>query len=129
MLYRTARLHIAVLVGEAHHRVRVADIDPLWIRAWGIEIDAEGLVQAAGEHRHLFGLAIAGHSSEYPDVAGFRLGHENIAIGSGANDPRIVQPGRVLLHFEARRDLRPCAFRTRHDLGAIAGGRSREWSG
>ena len=25
--------------------------------------------------------------------------------------------------------LRPCAFRTRHHLGAIAGGSGREWSG
>ena len=57
---------------------------------------------------------------KHSDVARLGLGHEKIAIGSGANDPRIVEPGRVLLHFEAFRNLRPCAFRTRHNLRAIA---------
>src|SRR6185369_9032096 len=121
VLRRTTRLYIAILIGEAHYRVGVADIDPLRFRARRVEVDAERLVQAAGEHRHLLGLALAGDPAEYPDVAGFGLGHENFAVGRGANDPRIIEPARVLLYFEAGRDLRPRTLWTRHHLGAIAG--------
>ena len=66
------------------------------------------------------GLAVAGDPAEDSDVAGLGLGHEKVAIGRGTNDPRIIKPGRVLLHFEARWNLRPCAFRTRHNFGAVA---------
>ena len=66
------------------------------------------------------GLPLAGDPAKDSDVAGPGFGHEKVAIGSGLNDPRIVQSRRVLLHFEARGDLRPCAFRTGHHPRAIA---------
>ena len=38
------------------------------------------------------GLAGAADSAEHFDVAGLGLGHEKVAVGGGANDPRIASP-------------------------------------
>ena len=99
------------------------------IGSWRIKIDAEGLLQSTGEYGDFLGLAPAGDSPENPDVAGFGLSHEKIAIGSGTNDSRIVQAGSVLLYVETRWNLRPCAFGTGNNFRPVARGCRREWSG
>src|SRR5258705_7648465 len=129
VLCRSAGLQVAALIGEAYDRVGVSHIAPLRIRARRIKVDAEGVIQPAGKEGHLLGLAVAGDTAEDSNVTGLGLSHENVAVGSSANDPRTVESSGVLLHFEAVRNLRPRAFGTGHNLGAIAPRGSREGCG
>ena len=115
-----ARFQIPIPIREAHHRVRVANIDPLRIRPRRIEVDAKRLIKAGGKNLRLLGLAVGGDSAKDANVARLAFGDEKIAIGRGADQAGIVESGRVLLHFEAGRNLRPRVLRTRHNFRAIA---------
>ena len=101
MLGGPRRRQIAILIGEAHDAVGVAHVDPGGVRPEGIKGDAEGLVQALGEDRDLGRLAIRANAAEDLDLAGLALGQEEVAVGRGADQPRIVQAGGIKLHFEA----------------------------
>ena len=59
-----ARLQVAVVIGEAHDGVGVADVDPLRIRAGRIKRDAEGAIESGGEDFCLLGLAVGGDAAE-----------------------------------------------------------------
>src|SRR5215469_16976499 len=56
--------HVAILVGEAHHGISVADIDPLGILPGGIERNPEGLAQSIGEFLYLLRFAVSADSAE-----------------------------------------------------------------
>ncbi len=96
-----AGLEIAVLIGEAHDAVGVADVDVLRIRARGIESDAEWLVQAVGERRSLLRLAVGRDAAKDSDFSGCAFGEKEVAVGSDAEQAGIVETGGVKLDFEA----------------------------
>src|SRR6202008_4662556 len=104
---------------EAHHGIGVAHVDPLRIWAWRIEVDAEGPVQAAGESRGEFGLAVSAHATKDFNVARLAFGDEEVAVGRGANQARFIEVGGVKLNFESLRNLRPGFFWARSVLGAV----------
>ena len=49
-----------------------------------------------------------------------RLGDEDVPVGSGAHQSRIVQPTGKQLDLETGQRDRPCIFRAGHDLCPIA---------
>ena len=89
----------------------------------------KGRFETGGENLRLLGLALGGDSAEDANVARFAFGDEKIAIGRGADQAWIIESGRVLLHFEARKNLRPRVLRARHDFRTIACRRRGEGSG
>src|SRR2546425_12056602 len=119
-LFPYTTLFRSILVWESHNRVGIPDINPLRIGPRRIEVDAERAVQALGENFRLFRLALRVYSTEDPNVARVAFGDEEIAVGRSSNQPRIIEPCRVLLHFEPRRDLRPGLLWTGHELRAVA---------
>ena len=112
---------IAVVIRKTHDRIHVGDIHPLRIGSQRIERDAERRIQAGGEDLHLLGLAVGGDSAEHLDVAAIGFSQEEIAVGSGADDARIVQPGRILLDLETFGRLRPRILGTGDNLGPGCG--------
>jgi hypothetical protein len=101
VLSGTSRRQVAVFIGKADDAVGVADVDPGRVWTGGVKGDAEGLVQAVGEDRNLRSLAVRTHAAEDLDLAGLALGQKQIAIGRGANQPRVIQASRIQLHLEA----------------------------
>ena len=101
VFHRSAGFQVAVLVGEAHNLVRVANIDPLGVGSGRVERNAEGLVQVGGEHRGLLRLAVRSHTAKYLDLPRLALRQKNIAVGRGPQQPGIIEAGRVKLHLEA----------------------------
>ncbi len=73
VLHGAAGREVAILVGEAHDGVGVADVDPLRIGAVGIEGDAEGLVQAVAKTEICLGLPFGVDAAEDLDFAGSRF--------------------------------------------------------
>ncbi len=51
-LRRASRLQLSVAIREAHHRIGVADVNPLRLRPRWIESNAERLVKSGGELSH-----------------------------------------------------------------------------
>src|SRR5580693_801982 len=98
---------IAVVIRKTHNRIHVRYVHPLRIGSQRIEGDAERSIQAGGEDLHLLRLAVGSDSTKYFDVATIGFSQKEIAVGSGADDPRIVQAGRILLHLETLRSLWP----------------------
>src|SRR5580692_5030417 len=126
MLRGTASFQIAVAIGKAHNRIRIANIDPLGIRSGRIKTDTEWTVKSRSESLRLRGLAVGTNSAEDQNVVGVAFGDEEIAVGRGANQSRLIKPGRIKLNFEARKNLWPRVLWTRHQLRAIAGRRRSE---
>ena len=120
MLRRSRAGHIAVVIRETHYRVHVGDVHPLRIY-FRIERDAKGRIQSRGEDFHPSGLALFGDSAQHLDVAAVGFSQEKIAVGSGPDDARIVQPGRIQLHFEALRSSRPGIRRPPYNFGSGGG--------
>ena len=120
MLGGTARFQITVLIGEAHHRIGVADIDPLRIGARRIEVDPERPLQARGERGRLFRLAVGGDAAEHADFAQLAFRDEKITIRRSADKPRLIEAGCVQFDLESRGNFWPGVFRACHHLRAIA---------
>ena len=121
-LHGAAGDKIAVAVIEADDFVGVADVDELRIGAAGIEGDAEGLVKAGGEDGGFFGLAVGADAAEDLDFAGLAFGEEDVAVGSGAEEARVVEAGGIELHLKAFGRDRPGVVGTRNDVGAVVDG-------
>ena len=90
-LLRTARFHVAVVIRKADHGVGIADVDPLRVRTQWIESDAERPLQAGGEGLYLFGFSVFGYSMKHFYFSRLALGQENIAIGCGSDQPRVLE--------------------------------------
>src|SRR4029077_4383407 len=115
-----AGFRVAIPVGKTHDGTRVPHVNPLWIGARGIEVDAEGPIQAGRKNAHHFRFSLARDASKDPDVAGTAFGNEEISVRSGTNQTGLIQSRGILLDLETRRDLWPCTFRTRYQLGPVA---------
>ncbi len=122
LFHGAARLQVAVLVGEAHDAVGVADVNPLRIGSEGIKRDAEGLMQAGGEDGDLLRLAVRADAAKDLDLAGFALGQKQVAVGRDANEARIVEAGGVEVHLEALGRNGPRVGGTGNDVGAVVDG-------
>ncbi len=84
---------VAVVVGEAHDFIGVADVNPLGVGAEGIESDAEGLVEIGGEDGDLFWLAVCIDAAKDFDFAAGAFREEEIAVGSEADEARVIEAG------------------------------------
>lgn len=118
----TAGDEVAIAIGEAEDGVGVTDVDPLGIRAVGVEGDAEGLVETGGEDGDLPGFAGGVDAAEDFDFAGFAFGEEEIAVGGEADEARIVETGGVELDLEALGRDGPGVGGARNDVGAVVDG-------
>src|SRR5215213_2773955 len=87
-------LEVAVAISEAHHCVRIRDIDVLGLRPEWIKGYAEWSVQFSGEDfiNVRFARAISRPQHAYSSRVAF--GHEDIAVGRSANQSRIIQTRR-----------------------------------
>ena len=115
-----ASFQVAALIREPHNRVRVADVQPLRVGARRIERDTIRLLQAGGEHRHLFGLSLGVAAAQHLDLPGAALDHERVAVRRETKLTRPLQIARVQIDFEARHGLRPRIRRPRHEHAEVA---------
>src|ERR1700757_4451484 len=117
-----ARLQVAVVISEAQHGVVVTDVNVLGGGARRIERNAIRLFQSYGKHRRLLRLSRGGGGAKDPEIAAVSLGDEEIAVRSSDDVSRLLHEGRVQLHLETGRRLRPCVFWTIHDTRPIERG-------
>ena len=129
MFGRAARLQIAILVGKANDRIRVAHVNPLRIGSGRVEINSEWPVQTSRKDFGTFRFSFGGDAMEDADFSASAFGDKEIAVGSGTNQARLVQSRSVEFDFEARRHLRPGGFGPWHKLRAIARGRGGKRGG
>ena len=94
-----ARGEVAIAIGETDDGIGIADIDPSRIGTGRIKCDAEWIGQSGRECRGQRGLCAA--RPDNPDAAGAALGHEDIAIRRGADDPRTAQARGKKVDFKA----------------------------
>jgi len=107
---------VRVLPGMAGH---VADVDVLGISSVGIEGDAEGLMEPLSEDGGLLRLTVGGDAAEYENFARLAFRNEDVAVGGGTHEARVVETCRILLDFEAFGSFRPCVCRFRNHAGAV----------
>ncbi len=112
------RLQVAVGVGVADDRVGVADVDVFGVRTFRVEADAERHVEVVGKGGHLLRLAVGADAAEDHDLVLVGEGDEEVAVGRGADEARLVETGGVLGDGKADRGLRQRAFGTRDFFGA-----------
>ncbi len=122
LLHGAASGEIAIAVGEAHDAVGVADIDPLRVGAEGIEGDAEGLVEIAGEDGGLFGIAVGVDAAKDFDFARSAFGEEEVAVGGEADEAGVVEIGGIELDLEAFGRDGPGVGGTGNDGGTVVDG-------
>src|ERR1035438_9337767 len=96
-LGRAGRMQVTRVVGKALHRSGVSNVNVLRI-VGGIESDAEGVVQAAGEGGNLGGLAIATDAAQDDDLAGAGVGEEEVAVGRGHDQARLGESATTADH-------------------------------
>src|SRR5580704_6889732 len=112
-------LDIAVLIGEPHDRISIADVDVFGIRTVRIEGNSEGLLQPGGEYFIYLRFPGVARIAQHPNSTGPAFRDEQISIWSNADQPRIVQPIGKNINLEpvGHSRHRPC--RTRDALRLI----------
>ncbi len=110
---------VAGRVREADDAGGVRDVDPVRLRAQRIERDAEGVVEAAGEGAGDDGVAVRRASAQHHDLSRGAVGDEEVAIGRGADEPRLPESLRIELHLEASGSDGPRAVGTGNQRGAV----------
>src|SRR6202051_3255358 len=98
---------VSAPIREADDGVCVADIDPLRVAARREEGNAVGAVESRDEDGSLAGFAIGSDAAEDLDFAGAAFRQENIAVGGGTNQSRIVESSCVQLDGESVRPFWP----------------------
>ena len=79
-------------------------------------------MEAGGEDGGLLRLSIGGHAAEDLDVAGPHLRDEDVTIGRGADQARILESAGEEFDFEAGQGLRPCILRAWDNVRTVARG-------
>jgi len=110
---------VAGLIPKADDAGGVGDVDPLRICTEGVESDAEWVIEAAGEGFSAGGVAVGRLAAQDDDFAGGAVGDEEVAVGRGADQTRLLESLSVDLHLEARRRDGPCAVGTGNQRGAV----------
>src|SRR6185437_1992068 len=114
-----ARFEVAVMIREADHGNRVADVDPLGIPTRRIKRDPKWIRKPGREYRRLLRFAILRNAPENADFAGIHFRDEQIAVWRLADLARTVEALRIPLHFKSLGRLRPRTFGLRDDMRAI----------
>src|SRR5580698_253644 len=120
VLRRSGCLQFSIPVRESDNGVCISYVYPLRTVAGRIEGNSVWLVESRGENCSLLRFAIAGDSAEDSDFPTAAFCEENIAVGGGPDQSRVIQSRSVLLHDESGWSFRPSAARTRHQLRSIA---------
>ena len=118
---RTARLQVAALIRDAHHRIIVPHVNPLGMISRRIKSDPERPVETLCKNLILRGAFRPVGGAQHANAVGAGLHDENIAVRRHAYQARIRQPRGEKLDGESRRDRQRGAVRLFHDMGAIAG--------
>ncbi len=126
VLRSAARLQVAVLVGNPHHRLFVPQINPLRVAPWRIKRNSVRPLETRGEGFHLFRRAVSSDSAKNLDVAGVALGDEEISVRRGRDPARIIKVTRVKLHGKARERFWPSILGTGHHFGTVISGLRRK---
>ena len=74
MFGRAARLQIAILVGKANDRIRVAHVNPLRIGSGRVEINSEWPVQTSRKDFGTFRFSFGGDAMEDADFSASAFG-------------------------------------------------------
>src|SRR5581483_9441642 len=114
-----ASFQIAVAVWETDNCVCVADINPLRVGSWRIEVDAKGLAQARRKYAGLFRLALRGYSAKNFDISRAAFRQENVAVRRCTDQPGIVQLSGKQLDFESGWRFGPRVPGTRNYIRTI----------
>ena len=104
---RPSRLQVSILIGKSNNGVGVTHVYPLGIVPGRIEGDAIRTVELRGENAGLLWLPVGRDSAKDLDLSTAAFCQEEIAIGSRADQPWIVESRRIELHGEPRRSLGP----------------------
>src|SRR5437016_4617135 len=84
-----------------------------------IKGNAEWIVKPSREDLRLHCLSAGIRAAKNHYSVGMALGEEDVAIGSGAEQPWIVELLRIQFHFETRQRLWPRAVRARNHLRVV----------
>ena len=113
-------LQVSRLVGIADDGIFTADINELGAPVGRVEGDAVRLFEAGGKNGNLVGFAGTGNAAEDFDFAAAAFGEKEIAVGGGANQPRVVEPLGVELDLKAVGRLGPGIRRALDKLRSVA---------
>src|ERR1700722_5483355 len=115
----SARLQISIVIWEANHFVRVANVDPLRFRPRRIKRNPVRTFETLRENFRPFRLTIRSYSPIHANASRIALRQKDVAVRSGLQPSRIIQPRRIQLYLEPRGRHRPRVLRTRHHLRTI----------
>src|SRR4051812_44413998 len=104
---RSSGFEITIVIREAHDRIRITDIDVLWIVAERVKCDSEVIAQTRAEDFLFLWFTVTCYATKNKDLAKPAFRHKHIAIGSSTNFTRFMQTFRIALHSEAGQSLRP----------------------
>src|SRR5215510_5726826 len=85
-----SRLQVAVSIRKAHDRIRIAHIYPLRIRSGRIKSNPEWPFKTGGKDFGLFRFSVFGQPSKYLDLSLAAFSQEQVTIGRGADQARII---------------------------------------
>ena len=105
-LLSASRLEVAIAIRKAHHRVGVANVNPLRIWSWRVEGDAERHLKTGSKGFRLGCRTVFIHAAQDFDLAGITLRHEEVSIGSSADKAGPIRAGGIDFDFESRQGLR-----------------------
>src|SRR5207248_2060572 len=119
LLLPSARLEIAVLVRKPDHLPGLADVDPARIGAGRMEGDPERLLQPRGEDLVALRLARSFLGAKDADAAWRAFREEQVAVRRDADEARVVEAARELLHLEPVRHAGPRILGALPDPGIV----------
>src|ERR1700687_1063125 len=99
-----AWVEIAVAVGKTNDGAGLGDVDELRFGAGRIKRDPEGSVEPLHEYFVDVGFPGPLPGPQDADSARRAFREEHVAVGSGADQARIVEAGEEFLNLEARGD-------------------------
>ncbi len=127
-LRRPPGFQVADPIGETHHALGLAHIEPLRV-GFGVEGEAEGSVEAGGEGGGLADPGAVRPGPEHQDAPRDALGHQDVAVRGGAQQPRFVKAAGERLHRKPGRGLGLQPRRPGHGLRRVAEGGGRAGRG
>jgi hypothetical protein len=95
--------------------------------AWRIERNAIRPRQSGGKNTGLLRFSVSGNPAKHFDFAGAALCEKKIAVGSSADEPRIIESIRIELYGESVWCFWPSAVRARYQLRSVVRGVGGIW--
>src|ERR1043166_1935696 len=101
LLGGSARLEIAITVGESNHAIGIRDVQESWLVAGWINRDSERFVQIAFcKSLSYIRFAIVIGIAQHLDLIGAALYNEDVAIRCSKQEPWIAKTSGVQFDFE-----------------------------